>query len=178
MKQSEEFEIGLIIDFDNTLFLNEENDWTVDNFTDEKLRLRELLQTPYADTILCTGRHKNQRDSIHKYLDKHTDIPNIFAGWHFSDELLKSPRENFMIEYWHWKINTILYFKNLYKFGVIVVDDDPVICNMCKTFGIPVVLINHKEKLYLLSTKYGAEDLSEHTVIHGISKLISDIVIR
>ena len=136
LKQSTCFDIGLIIDFDNTLFENEGDDWTVDNFTDERLKLRELLKMSFPDTILCSGRHVSQRKEIDTYLRKYTNSPNWYFLWEFDYDIIDEYRYTFMITYWKWKMEKIVELKWKYKHGVIVVDDDKVICDMCKKFEV------------------------------------------
>ncbi len=148
----------IILDFDDTIFYNPKNNFTIDinpnNIIDARYFFREFVrQIGIFDHrnicfMLVTGRDREQRDIILHHLRlkgyriDNAIFINIYNA-HFPDSVQYFNDSSFLIYYWYWKAQIInqLSLSNEYK-SITVIDNDDSICTMLK--GLDFKIINVK----------------------------------
>jgi len=138
----------LILDFDNTIYPNPTNDFSLESIDKSKILNRYVFNVfSYDFTYLITGRY-NQKNQLRNllnndcgyYIDTIIDNPINFATYQnlkFID-----------IIYRVWKVNTIFQIITRNKFNSITIyDDNGLVLNQLKIFdNVNLFLANIKDK--------------------------------
>jgi len=146
----------LLVDFDNTLYLNETVKQATQQLKDIKptadnIRLQPLYTYTHKNItkIIFTGRPNDNEQQMIEFIDEHSN--KTFELFYFMDWSIvpkDAIREIVYIHYWSYKWAIITELRNLHKKQIIVIEDDPAICGMCARFEIPNIFIDLYNKYY------------------------------
>lgn len=147
-KQQDQKKDLIVIDFDQTIFYNPTNNFSVaiplDDVLNAHLFFSEFMyQTGNlipnnTEFILITGRHCDQKEVISHMLElKGYRIDHAYFNQ--MDRKTVIEESSFLIKYWIGKVELInkLMLSDKYK-SIIVLEDDPLICSMLEKINIRV----------------------------------------
>ena len=150
----------IILDFDDTLYINLKRNYTIDinpnNILDARYFFREFVRQIGIFNhrnicfMLITGRDREQRNIILHHLRlkgyriDNAIFINIYNAY-FPNSIQYFDDSSFLIYYWYWKAQIIneLKISNEYK-SITVIDNDDSICTMLKQLDMNIIKANIK----------------------------------
>lgn len=154
------FKMAFIIDFDGTIYQNDNTDASKDNYHLENLRSEELVKfkRDKLTKIICSGRNAEQislmKSLIVEAYGNDGAIDEYYLWKDMSPDIARRTnvsKEEIFGRYWKWKWTFITATRKRFKNDIVVFDDDPVIGEMCVKFNIPVVLVDLN---HIINKKY------------------------
>jgi len=182
----------IVIDFDDTIYLNLLKNYTINIPTNHILPARKFFSQLQAQVelfssykfahktefILLTGRPSRQKRLVLSLLRQkgYTINEAYFSNYNFNFPRLENPvgESDFLIKYWSAKVDLINKIRHSNNYNSItIIDDDIVICTMLKELKFTIIhaqLTSFREELFIKFTPFNQRanlHILEEVMIHG-----------